>query len=487
MDNKELLLIADTVSKEKGIDKKLVLIALAEGMETALRKNFPEGSQISVNIDPQTGQIKAYRVFELVEQIENIESQMLSSEVEDEIVIDGYAFEPFEFKLNRQQYNITRQVALQKITQSSRENQIETLLNQSISLFSGTVKVVKKEQIIVDCNGLDITLFRRNMLPRDNYKNGDKVYFTLEKERNQYVGTRISEQYLEEVFRKEIVYIEEGDIEITAIARNPGVRAKVVVKSNVKNLDAVKACIGSKGMHVKNIQNFLNGEIVDILAHTDDQAQLLIQAFSPVNVTNIIIDEESQTMEIAVPDEEISQAIGKGGKNIELVSKLIGWHVNVLTKTEWESKESLDLEKTMAVLESGLSCDSEIAQILVENGFTSLEEIAYLPLQELDVLELGEETTQALRDNAKETLNNPASLIKAEGAGELISLGFSHEDVTKLQEEGIFGSNEIADLATFELQDLLTHLSDNDAQHIIMKARKNDVRFQEQVVTEENT
>jgi N utilization substance protein A len=479
MDNKELLIIADTVSREKNIPKRNVLNALAEGMETALRKNFPEGAKLSVNIDENTGEIKAYRVFELVDQIEKIESEMLKSEVEDELVIDGFAFEPFEFNMNRQQYNITKQVALQKISQTSRENYVEDLLQNSVNIFSGTVKVAKKDFLIVDCQGIDLTLNRRNMLPRDSYKLGDKVFFTIEKEKNQYVASRSSEQYLEELFRKEIVYVDEGDIEIMAVARNPGFRAKVVVKSNVKNLDPVKACIGPKANHIKNIQHFLNGEFVDIIEYTEDPAQLLVKAFAPVNITNIVMDEDTNTMEVAVTDEEISQAIGKGGKNIELVSKLIGWNVNVVSKTEWESKAAENDEVVSVVLQRGLTCDAEIAQILMENGFTSLEEVAYLPRAEFDVEELDDETIDALRENAKQTLSNAAALVIANGAGELVGLGFSVEEMEQLQQANIFGNSEMADLAAFELQEILPSLSDEEAQQFIMKSRKQDSRFQE--------
>lgn len=478
MDTKELLIIADAVSKEKGLSKREVFAALAEGIETALRRDFPEGALLSVNFDEKTGEIHAYRLFELVEQIENVEAQMLNSEVEEEVVVDGFVFEPFEVKMDRQKFNITKQVALQKIKQGSRDHQIEDLLEQPIALFSGTVKVVKKEQLIVDCNGLDITIPRRNLLPRDNYKSGDKVYFTLEKDRNQYIGTRVSDQYLVEVFKREIIQVEEGDIEITAVARNPGFRSKVIVKSLVRNLDPVKMCIGSKGTHIKNIQSFLNNEFVDIIAYNEEPAQLVVHAFEPVNVTNILIDEESKSMDIAVADEEISQAIGKGGKNVELISKLLGWTLNVMSQSEWAKKESFNDEKLIAVFQKGLFCDKEVAELLVQEGFTSLEEVAYVPLNEFEV-DLSDETINILRANARETLSNPVSLSKANGAGELVKLGFNEFEIDVLQENSIYGNSEVADLATFELTDILSQLSEEKAQHIIIEARKHDDRFHE--------
>jgi len=191
------------------------------------------------------------------------------------------------------------------------------------------------------------------------------------------------------------------------------------------------------------------------------------------------MDEDTNTMEVAVTDEEISQAIGKGGKNIELVSKLIGWNVNVVSKTEWESKAAENDEVVSVVLQRGLTCDAEIAQILMENGFTSLEEVAYLPRAEFDVEELDDETIDALRENAKQTLSNAAALVIANGAGELVGLGFSVEEMEQLQQANIFGNSEMADLAAFELQEILPSLSDEEAQQFIMKSRKQDSRFQE--------
>lgn len=479
MDNKELLLIADAVSKEKNIPRMDVLTALAEGIEVSLRKNFPEQALVRVVIDETSGEVKAYRLFELVEQIEDVETQMLKNEVDDELVIDGFVYEPFSFNMNRQQYNITKQVALQKIKQLSRDNQIEELLEQPVALFSGTVKVAKKDQLIVDCQGLDITIYRRNLLPRDNYKVSDKIFFVLEKDKNQYVGTRISNTYLEEVLRKEVYYIEDGDIEVVAIARNPGVRSKVIVKSHVRGLDPVKACIGARGSVIKNIQSFLGGEYVDIIEDSDDKAQLLISAFAPVNVTKIVMDEDTHTMEIAVEDADISQAIGKGGKNIELISKLIGWNVNVLSSTEWSAKEENVMRQLITTFMRALSCDEEVAQLLVENGFSSVEEVAYLPRAEFDVEELDDETIDALRENARITTENKELLKSSVGAGELIGLGFDDNEVNVLQKNHVFGQQDVADLAVFELQDIFNQMDDVTAQKIIMLARKHDPRFQD--------
>ena len=272
---KELMLIADAVSKEKNIEKETVLEALSDGLATALRRSYPEGSIIKVLIG-LNGAIKAYRLFELVdESIENVEGQMLSNEVENEVVIDGFVWEDLNFdfnKLNRQQFNITRQVALNKIKNESRDTQIIDLLDRDNLLQSGVAKVVKKDQIIVDCNGLDISIPRRNLLPRDSYKNGDKVFFVIEKEQNHYYGTRVSNHFLEEVLKREIYPIQDGEVEIFSIARNPGFKSKVVLKSLKSNVNPVKASLGHRGSYIQSVNSFLNGETVDLITYDSNIA-----------------------------------------------------------------------------------------------------------------------------------------------------------------------------------------------------------------------
>jgi N utilization substance protein A len=479
MDHKELLQIADAVSREKGISKEEVLTALEEGMETSLRKNFPEGATISVQIDSGSGHIQAYRTFQLVDQIENIESEMLTSEIDDEIVKDGVAYEPFDFVLDRQKFNITKQVALQKIKQGSREHQFEDLVNQPIALFDGNVKVVKKDQLIIDYRGLDITIYRNSLLPQENYQNGDRISFTLEKQKNQYVGTRVSDQYLIEVMKNEITQIEEGDIEIVSVARNPGFRSKVIVKSNSKNIEAVRVCVGARGSNINAVKNMLSGEAVDVIEYNENPAQMLISALQPVSVTNISIDEDTHTMDVGVHDDDISKAIGKNGKNVELIAKLIGWTLNIVSQTQWKKNEIASDEKIAAVFESGLGCDLEVANMLISEGFSTLEEIAYVPRQELYVEGLDDETIDALRTNAKDTLSDPIALAKAVGNGELLLLGLDASQRETLQSNGVFANNDVADLATFELVEFVPEMEEQLASQIIMKARQYDTRSEQ--------
>ncbi len=473
--SRELIMIVEAVSKEKGLPKSEIITILAESIEVALRKNFPEGSLLQVEIDEKSGEMKAWRLFELVDQVENIEAQMLTNEVENEEVIDGYAWEKFDFQLTRQQFNIVKQVALQKIKNHSRDNYISNLLEKPRNIHSGTVKTIKKDFIVAESNGIDIILYKKNLLPREIFKGGDKIRFGLKEVGGHYVGDRSSEEFLIELFKEEVSAIDDGEIEIVACARNAGFRSKVVVKSNSKGqkIDPVRFCVGNRGAHVKNIQQEINGEFIDIISYEEDPAKLLIKAIAPVNVTKIIMDEDSKTMEIAVEEENISQAIGRNGKNIEMISKLLNWEVKVYSDNEWDKLHENEDSSLVHYFEFGLNCDQELSEYIVECGHSSLEEIAYLSVEELALEELDEETVLALKDNAKETLADKEKSSKAEGIKNLYSLGFENEEVDTLINEKLYSFEDIGDLSSYDLQDYLPNIDMEKAKNIILKCRQN--------------
>ncbi len=469
---RELIMLVDAVAKEKGLPKDEILSYLAEGIEVSLRKNFPEGARLQVDIDPKTGEISAWRIYELVDQIQDLESQMLHSEVEDEEVLDGYAWEKFDPKLTRQQFNITKQVALQKLKSHSRDQVIQNMLDKPINLYSGIVKVLKKESIIVDCNGIDISISRRNLLPREIFKAGQKIRFTLDEENGVYFGTRVSPKFLIELFKEEVHPIEDGDIEIVSCARNPGMRAKVLVMSKNSKYDAARMCIGAKGVHIKNIQEEIPGEFIDIIEYEKDPVQLLIKSLEPVTVSKIMLDEETKTMEVAVDNNDIAQAIGKGGKNIELISNLIGWNIKVYSEDQWEQRKHNTDAGLIHYFAAALDCDSELAQYIIDCGLTSIEEIAYLSEKELELDELDTETIDALKSNAKETLANSEKVAQCNGLKELYELGFNEDEVHNLIDNKVFGNQDIADLSTYDLQDIIPDIDMEKAKTIIMKSRQ---------------
>lgn len=469
---RELIMLVDAVAKEKGLPKDEILSYLAEGIEVSLRKNFPEGARIQVEIDPKSGEIQAWRLYELVDQIEDVEAQMLHNEVDDEEVSDGYAWEKFEPNLSRQQFNITKQVALQKIKNHSREQSIQNMLDKDINLYSGVVKVVKKESIVVDYGGLDISIYRRNLLPRETFKLGDKIRFTLEEDKGVYTGTRVSNKFLTELFKEEIPQIEDGEIEIVSCVRNPGMRAKIIVNTKFAKYDAARMCIGAKGSHIKNIQQEIPGEFIDIITYDEDPAQLLIKSIAPVVVTHIMIDEDTKTMEIAVDNNDIAQAIGKGGKNIELISNLIGWNVKVYSDDQWEQRQNNEDVGLVHYFAFALSCDEELSQYIVDCGHTSIEEIAYLSNAELDMEDLDDETINALKSNAKEVLADKVKLSQANALKDLFALGFEETEVNILIANNVLTNQDIADLSTYDLQDFIPDIDMTKAKDIIMKARQ---------------
>lgn len=471
---KELLLVADAVSKEKNLAKETVLEALADGLATAIRRNYPEGSIIKVVISKEA-EISAYRLFELVDSIENIEGQMLVNEVEDERVMDGFVWEDLHFDfnhLNRQQFNITKQVALNKIKNESRDMHIADLLDKDSLLQSGIAKVVKKDQIIVDCNGLDISIPRKNLLPRDGYKNGDKIHFVIEKDQNHYYGTRISNEFLAEVLKREIYAIQDGEVEIVSIARNPGFRSKVVLKSVNKSVNPVKVSLGQRGANIQSVNSFLNGESVDLISYDSNIAQLLVTAMSPVEVVKILVDEENNSLDFAVPNENISQAIGKGGKNIEMISQLLGWKLNVYSEEDWDKINNKEQNKSLYLFEYALGCDEDVAQLLYTEGFSTLEEVAYVPMVELEEVDLDKETLVELRNNAMDVLNNPVKMRIAVGYADLCTIGFNKEEINKLAEEHVYDLHDLAELSSYDLTDILPELDIERAKDIIVQARK---------------
>lgn len=468
--SRELLLMIDTVSKEYELSTDEIISFLSEGIKTALKKNFPEGAILHIDIDDKTGHIHAWRLYKLVDSITNIESEMLFSEVEEETVVDGYVWESFDFQLNRQQYNITKQVSLQKIKQKAKEQQFETLMQKSINLHLGNVKIVKKDHIVVDMNGLDVVIDRTNLLPKDFVKVNDKLYFTIEKNKHYY-GTRTSNQYLIEVLRKEIVQVEDGEIEIVSCVRNPGVRSKVIVQAKNNKYDAVKTCIGFRGAHIKNFQSYIPSEYIDFINYDESPAELVIKAIAPISVHKILIDEDSKTIDLAIEKEQISQAIGKGGKNIEMIGLLLNWKINVFSLEEWNHQEDSEQKGNILYFTYALDCDDELATYLSINGYSDIEEIAYLPTQELELDELDEETIEALRENAKESLENPEKMKVANALKILNNLGFEEEEIKTLIQNKVFSIVDVADLSTYDLKDILPNIDIEKSKDIIMKSR----------------
>lgn len=470
---RELISLIDAVSKEKGLSPENVTSYLEYAMETSLRKEFPETAKIKITINSNTGEIFGNRLFTLVDSIEDVESEMLKNEVENEIVIDGVAYEPFHVELNRQQINITKQVVLQRINMESRNKQFRQLLERGSNIFTGIVKVIKKEQIVADYQGLDIVINRSNLLPRETYKIGDKVTFSIIEEKGSFYGSRTTPQFLVELLKEEVRALQDGSIEIVSCARIPGFRSRIIVKSNEANLNPVSNVVGSRGAHINSVKNQLNGENITVIPFNSNIADMFVHAINPVQILGIVVDENTKKLEVSVNNDDVATAIGKQGKNIASISELLGWEIDVYSSDEWEKHNTNSHDALLAHLTTGLSCDQELAEILIEAGITSIDYFQVMTKESLiDATDLDEETITALTENALETISNPVEYKVVNAYLELVKSDFTSEQISTLIENSVFTTQDLADLSTLDFLDIFPEWDVKDAEKIIVKARK---------------
>lgn len=471
-------LFVESIAHEKGLSKSEVYNALGVAIETAIRRDFPEGSVLSVRIQPEPFAIRAFRKYEIVDKVEDYEIQITKSGITNEVVEDGFALEEVKIFIDRQKLNIVHQVISQRLKNISRQHQITNLLNRKSTLFYGTVKVVKREQVLIECEGLEVVLPRKNCIGREKLVVNQRVFFVLEEENGQYYATRSSTEFLRQVLFSEINAFDNESIEITRIARVAGFRSKVVVRSTVGG-EAVKQCIGQGAKNLRAIQEYLGGEFVDFIEHKDDFAQILVEAFKPIQLTSIQIDEGSHVVKVCVSDEDIGRAIGKFSNNIRLINGLTDYEVIAISESEWHKNEGIENVRLITLFQTGLFCDEEVAQILIDNNFCSLEEVAYVPESEFDIDSLDEETIQALRDNARSIVENAEEFKRINNIADLAGCGFSTHEISKLADESVVSLEDVADLGTFDLMDILPEISEDDAKAIIMKVRSKDLRYSE--------
>lgn len=469
---RELTSLIDAVSKEKGLSPQEVTSYLAYAMETSLRKEFPETAKIKIVIDNATGEIHGYRLFKLVDVIEDVEAEMLKNEVENEIVIDGFAHEPFFVELNRQQINITKQVVLQRINTESRNHQFRQLLARGNNIFTGVVKVMKKDQIIADYQGLDIVLNKANLIPREIYKIGDKITFSIIEDKGIYLGSRTCPQFLVELLKEEVRSLQDGNLEIVSCARIPGFRSRIIVKSNDSSINPVSTVVGSRGANVNAVKNQLNGENITVIPYNANIADMFVHAINPVQILGIVVDENTKKLEVSVNNEDVATAIGKQGKNIASISELLGWEIDVFSADEWEEHNAQTHQALLNHFMLGLSCDAELAELVIEAGITSIEFFKVMTRSSLlDALEVDEETVDALIENALSTINNPLEFATANAYLELIEMGFTVDEVNTLVANQVYTKTDVGDLSSLDLLDILPDFDVKVANKIILKAR----------------
>jgi N utilization substance protein A len=489
--SREILAVVDVVSNEKGVEKDVIFQAMEAALAAAAAKNHEEDIDARVSIDRETGEHETFRRW-LVFADESTELETPDHELRmiDALDIDenaepgGYVVIPMESApFGRISAQMAKQVIVQKVREAEREKVVEAYKDRAGELLSGLVKRVDRNGIYMDLGGnAEGFISRDSMMPREAVRVHDRIKALLVEVRSEPRGpqlfmTRTSPQFLIELFKIEVPEVGQGLIEILGAARDPGLRAKISVKSNEPRIDPVGACVGMRGSRVQSVSNELAGERVDIILWNENPAQYVINSMSPAEVISIVVDEDAHSMDVAVDEEKLSQAIGRGGQNIRLASELTGWELNVMTEVDADQKNEQETRVVIDLFTEQLDVDEEVALILVQEGFTSIEEVAYVPTSELvEIEEFDEDIVDELRSRARDMLLTQAivdeeKIENAEPAEDLLSLeGMDKGLASKLASKGIVTREDLAELATDDLLEI-DAMDEEAAASLIMKAR----------------
>ncbi|MCW9697875.1 MULTISPECIES: transcription termination factor NusA [unclassified Avibacterium] len=486
--SKEILLAAEAVSNEKLLPREKIFEALESAIALSTRKKYEQEIDVRVVIDPKTGEFDTFRRWLVVDEVTNPTKEITleAAQFDDpNVQVGDYVEDQIEsVAFDRITMQTARQVISSKIREAERNKIVEQFRSNEGEIVTGTVKKVNRENIILDLGQqAEAVILREDMLPRENFRPGDRVRGVLyrvspESKGAQLFVTRAKPEMIIELFRIEVPEIGEELIEIKGAARDPGSRAKIAVKSNDKRIDPVGACVGMRGSRVQAITNELGGERVDIVLWDDNPAQFVINAMAPADVTSIVVDEDNHSMDIAVEAENLPQAIGRNGQNVRLAKQLTGWTLNVMTTEELNEKHQAEDNKVLKRFIEALEIDEEFAQILVEEGFTSLEELAYVPVNELTAIDglEDEDLVEELQTRAKNALTAAAlaeeeALKQAHIEDKLLNLeGMNRHLAFKLAEKQITTLEELAEQGVDDLADI-EELSAEQAADLIMAAR----------------
>ncbi|HAT8914897.1 TPA: transcription termination/antitermination protein NusA [Legionella pneumophila subsp. pneumophila] len=487
--SKELLLVAEALSNERGVSKDVIILAIQAALESATRKILGLDIGVRIKIDSKTGDYETFRYWDVVNEEElEFPDRQLSLEQAKERKPSAAVGDRIEeiipsIEFGRIEAQTARQVIMQKVREAERELIIDQFRSKLGQLIYGTVKKVTRDNIIIDLGGkAEAFLPRSEMLPHEMFRPNDRVRAYLYEITPQARGpqlfvSRTRNEMLIELFRIEVPEIGENIIDIKAAARDPGNRAKIAVKTNDGRIDPIGACVGMRGARVQAVSSELGGERVDIILWDDNPAQLVINAMAPADITSIVVDEDTHTMDLAVAKEQLSQAIGRNGQNVRLASQLTGWTLNVMTTEEFESKNQEESSKIVNLFTSALEIDEEIATLLVAHGFSSLEEVAYVPKEELLAIEeFDEEIVEELRNRANDKLLKMA-LSSGKGLSgtpddSLINMeGMTEDLANKLASKGITTMEDLAEQSVDELMEI-EGISEEKAGALIMKARE---------------
>jgi len=490
--SKEIMMVVDAVSNEKGVDKEVIFEALEAALASATRKKHGEEWDVRVAINRKTGDYDTFRRWKVfADDSKELETPDRELRLDDAIDVNakaevgGFVEEAMEsVQFGRIAAQQAKQVIVQKVREAERAQVVDAYKDRVGQLVSGVVKRVDRNGIFVDLGGnAEGFVSRADMIMREQVKPQDRIKAFLKEVRPEPRGpqlflTRSAPEFLIELFKLEVPEVGQGLIQILGAARDPGIRAKIAVRSNDPRIDPVGACVGMRGSRVQAVSNEIAGERVDIIPFDDNPAQFVINAMSPAEVISIVVDEESHSMDIAVSEEKLSQAIGRGGQNIRLASQLTGWDLNVMTESDAEAKSESEARTLVENFMKQLDVDEDVASILVQEGFSTVEEIAYVPQAELNAIEeFNEDIVKELRSRARDVLLTQAiaseeSLDSQLPADDLLLLeGMQPDLALALARRGVRTRDDLADQAVDDLLDI-QGLTAEEAGKLIMKARE---------------
>ncbi|WP_454764210.1 transcription termination factor NusA [Cupriavidus campinensis] len=486
--SREVLLLVDALAREKNVDKDVVYGALEAALASATKKRFEEDVDIRVAIDRESGEHETFRRWLVVpdeQGLQEPDKQILlfeAREQDPDIQLDDFVEEQIEsVEFGRIGAQAAKQVILQRIRDAEREQILNDYLDRGEKVMTGTVKRADKKGLIVESGRVEALLARDQIIPKENLRTGDRVRaYILNVDRAargpQIELSRTAPEFLIKLFENEVPEMEEGLLEIKAAARDPGVRAKIAVVAHDKRIDPIGTCVGVRGTRVTAVRNEIGGEAVDIVLWSEDPAQFVIGALAPAQVQSIVVDEEKHSMDVVVDEENLAISIGRSGQNVRLASELTGWQINIMTQEESAQKQAEESESVRKLFMAKLDVDEEVADILIEEGFSTLEEVAYVPISEMMEIEaFDEDTVNELRNRARDALLT-MELAREEKVEEvsqdLRSLdGLTPELIGKLAEGNIHTRDDLAELAVDELVDL-AGMGEDEAKALIMKARE---------------
>jgi len=488
--SKEILLVVDAVSNEKGVEKDIIFEAIEAALASAAKKKHGADIEVRVAIDRETGDYDTFRRWEVIEDDAELEFPLcqtaltVAREDNPDVQLGEFVEEQIEsVDFGRIAAQTAKQVIVQKVREAERAQIVEQYEERKGSLITGIIKRLERGNVYMDLGGhAEAVILREDLIPREALRPGDRVRGFLYDVRSEPRGpqlfvSRTAPELLIELFKLEVPEVGQGLIDIMGASRDPGMRAKIAVRSNDPRIDPIGACVGMRGSRVQTVSNELAGERIDIILWNDNPAQFVINAMSPAEVVSIVVDEDSHSMDLAVTDEQLSQAIGRGGQNVKLASELAGWSLNVMSESQAEAKTEEEIQNIQRLFMEQLDVDEEVARILAEEGFSSVEEIAYVPMQEmLEIEEFDENIVEELRGRARDVLLtrmivDEEKVGAAQPAEDLLEVEGVDEDLAYvLASKDVVTRDDLAELSVDELMEV-DGMDEERAAKLIMAAR----------------